>query len=166
MRLFQESCFDDFVVGALPTYSSTALDTILGRFDRLAVQLFASQVGGISPRITLWFEHSADGRRWAEKGSVPAISSEVIAPSTTNVFAGEDISGVPSLTFVRLRINLEGTAPRAVVRVFVCGRGSGMRSGAVEVPSDKVPIALGGPARMERRALHPLIEKSLRRQGR
>lgn len=123
MRQFQQLCFDDYVAGTSSVYSAAVLDTLLGRFDRLAVHVVADKVGGTSPRITVMLEHSADSRRWLEKNDIPIVSSVPLTAGTTNSTAGGDESSVASLRYVRLRINLEGTTPRARVRIFVCGRG-------------------------------------------
>lgn len=123
MRQLQVLCFNDYVMGATPVYSASTLDDVLGRYSTWVFQVVVTRVGGIAPRITMWLEHSADARLWKEKGGMPAVSSETISASTTNVFVGADVSGVPSLDYVRLKINLEGTGPRAMVSVWACARG-------------------------------------------
>lgn len=123
MRQLQVLCFNDYVLGATPVYSASTFNDVLGRYSTWVFQVVVTKVGGISPRITMWLEHSADARLWKEKGGMPTVSSETINANTTNVFVGADLSGIPSLDYVRLKINLEGTGPRAMVSVWACARG-------------------------------------------
>jgi hypothetical protein len=55
---------------------------------------------------------------------VEEIPSTTALSTTANTTAvGRDAGTVPSAAFIRLRVQLNGTTPKAHVRVWVTGRG-------------------------------------------
>lgn len=124
MRTFVDVVFDDWIVGLTPVYSPSYFDTVLPRVSVLGLQAVVDSVGGIAPRITVLFQHSGDARNWLDKGSVPPISSATLDGGITTTLFGADGGSEPALPYVRVLIRLEGTNPRAHVRLWVCGRRS------------------------------------------
>lgn len=124
MRTFVDVVFDDWIVGLTPVHSPSYFDTVLPRVSLLGFQAIVDNVGGIAPRITVLLQHSGDARNWADKGSVPPISSATITGGVTTALFGADDGSEPALQYVRVLIRLEGTNPRAHVRLWVCGRRS------------------------------------------
>lgn len=125
MRRFVAQVFEAQVAGVASYYTKSIFDDALGAFDVLAVQAVVDRVTGISPRITVNLQVSGDGIHYGTKTEQPLISSEDIFPGTTNLLFGADTtsSELPSLAYARLEIHLEGTSPRARVRIWICCRG-------------------------------------------
>lgn len=123
MRQYVGLVFDDWVSGLGTVFSPSFLDTQLGEFEQLAIQVIATRVGGSSPRLNAMLQHSSNGRHWFDKSATPAIESANLTAAQTNVLVGADTSGVPTLAYARWMIRLEGTAPRAYVKLWVTARG-------------------------------------------
>ncbi len=127
MRSSVDLVFDEFVSGTNPVYSSRLLDAVLGAYDRVSLQVVADQVGGVSPRITVTMETSLDGETFEAKSLRPEISAENLVAGRTNVFYGTDDASETALPYGRIEVRLEGTAPRARLKVWACGRDSTVR---------------------------------------
>lgn len=121
-----------------PFYTDQSLNDRLGVFDMLAIMAVVDDVPstGTGATLNVYLEHSADGRNWQSKfwtAGSPTTASPLIAVSSTtpgqNAYAGNDPGAMPSLAFVRFRLDstpTTGTNPTSAhVRLFVTGRNWG-----------------------------------------
>jgi hypothetical protein len=125
MFRFSQKVYDNYVTGTQSVYSDTALSELLGSVDHLALIGFVDGVTGTSPTLTVQSEHSFDGARWMNRNATPEINNwGPLSPGSNNVVPFSDGSALtkPILPRVRLRIQLGGTSPAGVVRLWVVGR--------------------------------------------
>jgi hypothetical protein len=122
-RLFQRIAFDRALMGATAQTTDADLDLTLGSASEIVLHAVVDQVTGDDPTLTVNVEHSEDGRWWAAKGATPVIEEVALAAGSRTVAIGFDDGAIPSLSRVRLRIELGGTGfLSAHVVVNVCGR--------------------------------------------
>lgn len=124
MRQYLGLVFDDWVSGLATVFTPTYLDTVLGQFEQLAVQAIVTRAGGSSPRLNVALQHSSNGRQWMDRSDLPAIDSANLTAGSVNVLVGIEAGG-PGLAYARWLLRLEGTNPRAYVRLWMTGRGKG-----------------------------------------
>lgn len=107
--------FDEDIKGTgTEWYSSPAFNARLGRADWYTFIGVATNVVGVSPKVTVRFEHSADAQNWSDVGGFS------IANLVENAM-GQGQFG-EGLSFVRVRVFLSGTDPGCRLRVGVSGR--------------------------------------------
>lgn len=122
MIRFGQKVFDSYIKGTQPVYTDIALADLLGSVDSLAVAATAYQVSGGSPTLTIQFEQSPDRARWLNRNATPEINNSSISSETgVNGFDRARIVDAPRTAYVRLRIQLGGTGPAAVIRVWATG---------------------------------------------
>ncbi len=120
MRLNTLGAIDQFVTGTAAVYSEPALNAALARAPRQAFQVTCDDVDGTSPTMTLSVEGSNDGDNW-DPVSTP-VDGETLSSTLSNVFRFTEDGGTPLKEFMRLKVELGGTDPRAHVRVSSCQR--------------------------------------------
>lgn len=121
-RLWVATVFDDVIMGTGAAYSSPDFNDNLGKFDKIAVHAVVDQVTGTGPTFTLQLEHSGDGRNWLNMNTTAEINAVSISVSAVNSMIGVDSGSVPTLAFVRARVQLGGGATGARVKVHACLR--------------------------------------------
>jgi len=122
MRAFHVLAYDGTIDGTTSVYIDAGLNDQLGTADQLRLAAVTDAVSGTSPTLTVQVEHSGDNLNWLSRFGTPEINAVALsttAPTTT--LANAASSALPA-AFVRLRIQLGGTSPRAHVRVWATGR--------------------------------------------
>ncbi len=122
MRIYHQLVFDDTVEGTTAVYTSPEWDDLLATTESVVLAVYATQVAGTSPRLTIKSEFSADQRNWTPTLLTPEVNSQPLSTSgPTSVLTFASSAGIVT-GFRRLQISLTGTTPRAYLRVFVTGR--------------------------------------------
>ena len=107
--------FDDYVVGPSTAYSTVEDAGRLAEADSLAFSLVVEDVDvGGTANVTI--EHSGDGRHWQPKTSIPTLASPVF-PGIRTTVVGYDVSGTPSLGFVRFSFFWTGSTTKGRVKI-------------------------------------------------
>lgn len=120
MRTFFAVVFDDIVQNTTDVYTDAAHNGLLGSADRMSFQVISNVFTG-GPSLTVAVQHSADGRTWQPRSSVPEIDRDLLNWTDTNnhVVFYDTAASVGCL--VRLRIALGGSAT-VRVKITACGR--------------------------------------------
>jgi len=134
MRKQNFNVFDEYLptgtTAANPTFTNAELNTKLGHYDQLAIQVIIDNVSG-SPLggFDLYLEHSADGRNFSliKSGSPVSGGGDVaiygaLSTSTVNLAYGFNNGSSPFLGFVRFRMFFSNATTAAHVRVHVTQR--------------------------------------------
>ena len=127
MRRYHQKVFDDFVQGTTAVYSDSQSEDKLGEPDFAilsAVVSDASASGTLA--LTVTQEDSPDRVYWMSSSNTP-IEAEQLTSGTVEVFGGQIY---PATGFLRLRIELAGTSPKARLALYVTGRDQNTRGPA------------------------------------
>jgi hypothetical protein len=116
--------FDDAIEVTTSVYTDPKFNADLATADELLIMGVVTQVTGTSPTITVQIEHSADNRNFANKTGTAEINGVTISTTPPVIVSGNDPGTTPLGGFVRLRIALGGTTPKARVKIWVTGRTS------------------------------------------
>jgi len=128
MRIQHDLVFDEIVDGTTSVYTDPKWDDVLGYPDKLTLFVVTDGVSGTSPTILVQLEEGPDQRNWMNKGGGPEIPATAISTTAATALAGYDTGAYPNPAYVRARIQLGGTSPRARVRLWVTGRGEQPRA--------------------------------------
>lgn len=125
MRVFHSLVFDENIESTTANYCDASWNAQLGLPDKLTIFALTDTVSGTSPNLTVQIEESPDQVHWLPKlGTTTAeIYTAALQTTTNTTVVGRDAGTVPSAAFIRLRVQLGGTTPKAHVRVWVTGRG-------------------------------------------
>jgi hypothetical protein len=111
MRVGTFNLFDETISGTANTWL-TPNETWepLGRGDLVAFSASVYNVtGSPTPSLSVQVEHSADGQNWTTANASPEINGTIASNTVLN---GKVYAGLPVLLhFVRLRVQMTGTAP-------------------------------------------------------
>lgn len=122
MRIFNTKVFDDVISGTTTWLTPAEFDAHLGQADSLAFQAVTEGVQGISPTLTVWSEHSADGQNWVATGSF-VFQDQSIQEGLSYQGSYTPFGTVPPLAaHVRLRISLGNTSPKCRLKLYATGR--------------------------------------------
>jgi hypothetical protein len=122
MRKFHVLLLDDRIEGNAPLYSNPLHNALLGSVESLRIYCTAENTSGTSPALTVQIEESGNQLYWRTKGFAE-IDNVALSTTAQTVAVGRDRGLVPSQGFLRLRVQLGGTAPKARVRIWVTGHG-------------------------------------------
>jgi hypothetical protein len=106
------TAFDDLVTGtnSVTVGTNPELDTVLGAFDQLVIQVVADIVSGTSVTLACRIVHSGDGQSYVAKRPAPEVPATALAITGSNSLPlGYDDGTLPSLAFVRVNMTLAGT---------------------------------------------------------
>lgn len=121
-REFQALVFDDILDSSSPLYISPEFNDDLGAIEELSIFGVAIAISGTSPALSVQIEESPDQIHWRNKRSTPEINAAAISLSTFTKVRGHDSGTLPSSGFIRLRVEVGGTAPRVSVKLWVALR--------------------------------------------
>ena len=125
--------FDDFILGvtsSFAVYTKDELSAPLGAYDIVAVQLVVDTPVAAAATLVVNQQHSADAKNWLQKGSTPIVSLDLTtAPPPPFSAMGADVTGVPSLAFVRFELYFTAGTPKVRVRLYATLRDQGAGSG-------------------------------------
>lgn len=123
MRRFQAKVFDDVVDASTPLYIDPSFHDVLGIADGLSIHGVAVALSGTSPTLTVQIEESPNEINWRNKQGTPEINVAALSLTTFTNVQGRDPGSTPSACYLRLRIQVGGTSPRVLVKLWVTGRG-------------------------------------------
>jgi hypothetical protein len=123
MRIFHVLLLDDRIEGNAPLYSSPLHNALLGSVESLRIYCTSENTSGTSPLLTVQIEESGNQVYWRTKAFLAEIDNVALSTTAPTVAVGRDRGLLPSQGFLRLRVQLGGTAPKARVRIWVTGRG-------------------------------------------
>lgn len=123
MRQQNIIAFDDSVEGTTAVYTTPAWNDQLGASNKWYLQAITSNVSGTSPTLSVQAETSPNERDWTNLTSIPEVNGVSLSASARTISA--IVSGQNSLGFVRFRITLGGTFPKARVMLYVTTRDPG-----------------------------------------
>ncbi|HKY37237.1 MAG TPA: hypothetical protein VJN18_14940 [Polyangiaceae bacterium] len=123
MRRFHVLLHDDRIEGTSPLYSDPSHNALLGSVEALCIYSAAENASGTTPTLTVQVEESGNQVYWRNKAGTAEINSVTLSTAARTVAVGRDNGSVPSLGFLRLRVQLGGANPKARVRIWVTGRG-------------------------------------------
>jgi hypothetical protein len=126
MLRFSERVYDNLISGTQPMYTDVRFCELLGSADVISLAGQIEGVRGSSPTLVIQVEHSADKTRWVNRNTAPEVSLSLTPPTTilpppasTPMGPVESRTGLP---YVRLRMQLSGTTPSGVLRLYIVGR--------------------------------------------
>lgn len=125
MRQKTMMVFDSVVYGSDPFYSSPAVNSLLGLYDDLLIQVEAFDVEGTTPTMNMYLESSNDQKNWIQPDpNTPLLSSKSLSITSLNIFYCNSSSTYPPLANVRIvgDIQVAGGVAKAYVRISVCMR--------------------------------------------
>ncbi len=125
MRSFTELVFDDFVAGTAANYTPNHFSALLGSADQLHLHAVCGGVTGTTVTLTVTIEMSGDDRSYVRKNLTSEINAQSLGANAVTSLFGNDPGTAPSAGYVRLSINLGGTAPVAQVKIYATGRVQG-----------------------------------------
>lgn len=123
MRIQNDLVYDATMDGTTSVYVDPAWHDRLGLPDRLTLFAVADGVSGTSPTLSVQLEESSDQQSWLNVNGSAEIPATTISTSATTALVGYCTGAFPNMTFIRARLQLGGTTPRARVRLWVTGRG-------------------------------------------
>jgi len=128
MRRFHAKVFDDFITAAQQAVeiiaTSSQYDSILAKFDTIMIQAVVDSGDGNST-LRVFQQHSSDGKTWDYKNDGLLLFGVPITVGAITADMGMDLSGVPSLAFVRLTLQMDSGPTKARVRLYVTARDGG-----------------------------------------
>ena len=122
MRVFHAKAFDDIVDTGVSLYNDPTLNDVLGHAEEISITAVVYGISGTSPTLTVQLEESPDQIIWQNKQGTAEINAASISLTAITTAAGRDPGSTPSSGFVRLRVQLGGTSPRAHVKLWVTAR--------------------------------------------
>jgi hypothetical protein len=148
MKVYHQLVFDDTVEGNTATFTRPEWNELLATTEVIVLAVYATQVAGTNPRLTIKSEFSADERNWTPSQLAPEVSSlALIGP--TSALASASSAGIVA-GFRRLQISLGGTTPRAYLRIFATGRDQPVKIEPAGAPVQEMNLE-AGTARSENR---------------
>jgi hypothetical protein len=122
MRIQNDLVYEGIIDGTTSVYMDPKWQDRLGVPDRLVLFVVADGASGTSPTLLVQLEESADQLNWVNCQGTAEIPATSISTSATTVLVGHLGTAFPIPAFIRARIQLGGTSPRARVRLWVTGR--------------------------------------------
>ena len=124
MRTFHILAYDQILEGTGTTYTDPQLQPTFGSADLLRLFAVAEQVTVTSgtPTLTVQLEESADRVMWSNKTGTAEINAVTLSTTAVTMARGFDNGSTPNSGFIRMRLTLGGTNPRARVKLWVTGR--------------------------------------------
>lgn len=123
MRLFHVAVYDENVEGTGTLYTDPSHNALLGSVEKLSIFAITDTASGTSPTLTVQIEESGDQVHWVSKAGTAEINAAAVSTTALTTAVGRDTGATPSNGFLRLRVTLGGTTPKAHVRLWVTGRG-------------------------------------------
>lgn len=123
MRLFHAKIYDENVEGTTALYTDPSHNSLLGSVEKLSIFAITDTVSGTTPTLTVQIEESGDQVHWTNKAGTAEINGVTLSPTAITLAVGRDTGATPSSGFLRLRVSLGTTSPKAHVRLWVTGRG-------------------------------------------
>src|SRR5882724_6250911 len=125
MRVFHSLVYDENIESTTVNYCDAAWNAQLGLPDKLTIFTLTDTASGTRPTLTVQIEEGPDQVHWLPKlGTTTAeIYTAALLTTANTSLVGRDAGTTPSAAFIRLRIQLGGTTPKAHVRIWVTGRG-------------------------------------------
>lgn len=123
MRLFHAQIYDENVEGTTALFTDPSHNGLLGSVEKLSIFAITDTVSGTSPTLLVQIEESGDQVHWVNKIGSAEIPATAISTTALTTLVGRDQGTQPSQGFLRLRVVLGGTSPKAHVRLWVTGRG-------------------------------------------
>ena len=122
MLSFHVLAYDATIDGTTSVYVDASFQNIFGLVDTLRLAAITDSVTGTSPTLTVQCRHSRDNQNWLNKSGTPEVNASSLNATGSTVILGAMASTPLPPAFVRIRLQLGGTTPRARVRLFVTGR--------------------------------------------
>lgn len=122
MRTFHAKVFDDILDASTPLFIDPSFNDALGSVEELSIHGVAVALSGTSPTLTVQIEESPDQINWRNKQGTPEINGLALSLSSFTNVTGTDSGAVPSACYLRLRVQVGGTTPRVIVKLWVTGR--------------------------------------------
>jgi hypothetical protein len=123
MRLFHAQIYDENIEGTTALYTDPTHNGLLGSVEKLSIFAITDTVTGTAPTLTVQIEESGDQVHWTNKIATAEINGTSLSTTAVTTAVGRDAGTTPSGGFLRLRVSLAGTTPKAHVRLWVTGRG-------------------------------------------
>jgi hypothetical protein len=116
MRLFTQKVFSGSIAGGATVYTLPEFDQLLGRAEKLAIEIVLSDVSGSPTNLTVNSQWSNTGSIWSTRSS--GLVNQANPTATTYQAVDTATTGL----FSRLQLVLTGgTSINAAI--YVCGRG-------------------------------------------
>jgi hypothetical protein len=128
MRLFHELIFDQFIEGATGFGGLTQplhWAPILGAVDTMRFMLLADHVSGTLPDLQVLILQRPELTDLFTSPLIP-LFAKTLTPGQTDLLTGSvtpSDSDAPGSYHYHVYVSLNGTAPRARIRIWVTGRG-------------------------------------------
>ncbi len=127
MRIFHELIVDDYMEDTAVHFTKSHWNATIGNFETMRLFIVADRVSGTSPALFISLDETPimdlsrlSGVTFAGLGTVPLVAGQ------TNTFTGAvSVSdpGMPASYALPIVYLLQGTSPKAHIRIWVTGRG-------------------------------------------
>ena len=123
MRTLHVLAFDAVIEGTTTQFIDPMFNQQLALADKLKLVAVTDTVSGTSPTLAVQLEESGDNRNWVNKSGSAEIPATAISATAVTILAGADNGATPSSGYLRAKLTLGGTSPRARVQLWITGRG-------------------------------------------
>jgi len=115
--------YDENIEGTTALFTDPSQNALLGSVEKLTIYTITDTVSGTSPTLTVQIEESPDQINWTNKSGTAEINGVALSTTQKTSTVGRDNGTVPASGFIRLRVSVGGTTPKAHIRIWVTGRG-------------------------------------------
>jgi hypothetical protein len=122
MRAYHQLVFDEFLEGAVTLYTDPGFNSQLAMTEKLMLYAIADTVSGTA-NLTVQIEEGPDGVHFQNRNASAELTANGMSTSANTTAVGRDFGSNLGTGFVRLRVALAGTTPKAHVRIWATGRG-------------------------------------------
>jgi hypothetical protein len=167
MIVLNERVFDDFIDTSAVAYTGSQWYAPLGRPDVVGLMLVVDQVQPATPQLTVWAEHSGNGKTWLKNGA-NLVNGSTLSNTGTNVFALNTDTTAPPLGAVRFAMQLAGGGIPATAHAELWAVARDRTAASDDIRSDEpdqaIYVAGAAPSRSPRLGSKAKGDK-LRRKG-
>ena len=114
--------FNETLEDTTALYTDDAFGDQLASSDELSIFAIGDTASGTSPTITVQIEESPDQIHWSNKATTAEINAIALSTTAITTRVARDNGSTPSNGFIRFRVQLGGTSPKAHIRIWATGR--------------------------------------------
>jgi hypothetical protein len=123
MRAYHRLVFDDSVNGTTSVYTHPRWNKLLALTELIEIGAVITRADGTTPTLTVQAQVSPDNQNWFDKSGTAEIDAASLSTTDQTIAGGKTSTSDSTVGFVRLKITLGGTTPKAHMKIYVTGRG-------------------------------------------
>ena len=118
--------FDELVPSQTAVVSRVEHHQLLARYDQVALHVQVTNTTGSAGSISVFIEHSADGKSFVQKNATKEINAASLVVPGGGGAVGGDGGALPTLEFARLNVKLDSGITSGLVRIWATFRDAGI----------------------------------------